>query len=94
MEFRPDGSVLAQTALSMSRLSHEEPSRDAAETTRLVRLTLGGDSAAFEQIILRYQTRVMNLAARSNIALGIGSEHFADACGLEPLASRPTAAMP
>jgi RNA polymerase sigma factor (sigma-70 family) len=64
MEFRPDGSVLAQTALSMSRLSHEELSGDAAETTRLVRLTLGGDSAAFEQIILRYQTRVMNLAAR------------------------------
>jgi RNA polymerase sigma factor (sigma-70 family) len=64
MEFRPDGSVLAETALSMSRLSHEEPAGDAAETTRLVRLTLGGDSAAFEQIILRYQTRVMNLAAR------------------------------
>jgi hypothetical protein len=33
----------------------------------------------------------MNLAARSNIALGIRSEHFADACGLEPLASRPAA---
>ena len=30
----------------------------------------------------------MNLAARSNVALGITSEHFADACGLEPLASR------
>ena len=26
----------------------------------------------------------MNLAARSNIALGITSEHFADACGLPP----------
>ena len=37
----------------------------------------------------------MNLAARSNIALGIPSEHFADACGLEPLASRSApAAMP
>ena len=37
----------------------------------------------------------MNLAARTNIALGISSEHFADACGLEPLASRPSpAAMP
>jgi RNA polymerase sigma-70 factor (ECF subfamily) len=64
MEFTPDGSVLAQTALSMSRLSHEELAGDAAETARLVRLTLGGDSSAFEQIILRYQTRVMNLAAR------------------------------
>ena len=26
--------------------------------------------------------------ARTNIALGIHSEEFADACGLEPLASR------
>jgi alkylhydroperoxidase family enzyme len=33
----------------------------------------------------------MNLAARSNIALGISSEHYADACGLAPLADRVTA---
>jgi RNA polymerase sigma-70 factor (ECF subfamily) len=48
----------------MSRLSQDELSGDAAETARLVRLTLGGDSTAFEQIILRYETRVMTLAAR------------------------------
>ena len=30
----------------------------------------------------------MNLMARTNIALGIHSEEFAEACGLEPLASR------
>jgi alkylhydroperoxidase family enzyme len=30
----------------------------------------------------------MNLAARSNVALGIPSEHFADSCGLQPIASR------
>jgi RNA polymerase sigma-70 factor (ECF subfamily) len=64
MEFRPAGSTLVQTALSMSRLSREELSGEAAEITRLVRLTLGGDSTAFEQIILRYETRVMNIAAR------------------------------
>ena len=64
MEFRPDGSVLVQTALSMSRLSHEELSCEAAEMANLVRRTLGGDSTAFEQIILRYETRVMTLAAR------------------------------
>ena len=64
MEFRPDGSVLVQTALSMSRLSQEELCREAAETTRLVRLALGGDSTAFEQIILRYETRVVTMAAR------------------------------
>ena len=64
MQFRPDGSVLVQTALSMSRVSQEELSGEAAEATRLVRLVLGGDSAAFEQIILRYETRVMTMAAR------------------------------
>lgn len=32
----------------------------------------------------------MNLAARSNVALGIRSEEFAAACGLPPLATRPT----
>jgi alkylhydroperoxidase family enzyme len=31
---------------------------------------------------------LMNATARSNVALGIRSEHFADACGLPPLASR------
>jgi alkylhydroperoxidase family enzyme len=34
----------------------------------------------------------MNLYSRSNVALGIGSEHFADSCGLPPLASRPARA--
>ena len=28
----------------------------------------------------------MNMMARTNIALGIHSEEFADACGMEPLA--------
>ena len=31
---------------------------------------------------------VMNMTARGNVALGIRSEHFAEACGLPPLASR------
>jgi len=34
----------------------------------------------------------MNMSARMNIALGIGSEQFADACGLAPLAERADAA--
>jgi alkylhydroperoxidase family enzyme len=34
----------------------------------------------------------MNMSARMNIALGIHSEHFADACGLPALAIRETAA--
>ena len=32
----------------------------------------------------------MNMSARMNIALGIHSEEFAAACGLPPLAERPT----
>jgi RNA polymerase sigma-70 factor (ECF subfamily) len=64
MEFRPDGSVLLDTPLSMSRVSREEAASAPQDITRLVQLTLGGDSAAFEQIILRYETRVMGMAAR------------------------------
>jgi RNA polymerase sigma-70 factor (ECF subfamily) len=64
MELRPDGSLFVHTALSMSSLAQEDLHRDAAEVTRIVRLVLGGDSAAFEQIILRYEARVMNVAAR------------------------------
>ena len=48
MELRPDGSLLVHAALSMSRVSQEALSAETAEVTRLVRLTLGGDSAAFE----------------------------------------------
>jgi AhpD family alkylhydroperoxidase len=33
----------------------------------------------------------MNMSARMNVALGIHSEQFADACGLPPLATRPAA---
>jgi AhpD family alkylhydroperoxidase len=33
----------------------------------------------------------MNMSARMNVVLGIRSEHFADSCGLPPLAQRPVA---
>jgi RNA polymerase sigma-70 factor, ECF subfamily len=59
-----DGSVLMQTALSMSQVSDEALPAETAEVARLVRLTLGGDATAFEQIIMRYESRVMTLAAR------------------------------
>jgi RNA polymerase sigma factor (sigma-70 family) len=64
MEFRSDSSLLVQTALSMSRVSDEALSPEAADIARVVRLVLAGDSAAFEQIIQRYETRVMAMAAR------------------------------
>jgi RNA polymerase sigma-70 factor (ECF subfamily) len=61
----PDGTVLMQTtALSMSQVSGETLPAEAAEVARCVRLTLKGDATAFEQIIMRYESRVMTLAAR------------------------------
>jgi RNA polymerase sigma-70 factor (ECF subfamily) len=64
MQPRPDGSLLVQTPLSMSRLGPEDVADDTAVVAKLVQLTLGGDTAAFEQIIRRYETRVMTLAVR------------------------------
>ena len=37
-------------------------------------------------IELNARVGLLNATARGNIALGIRSEHFADACGLPPLA--------
>jgi RNA polymerase sigma-70 factor (ECF subfamily) len=48
----------------MSRVSEEGLPPDAAEIAKVVRLVLGGDLAAFEQIIHRYETRIMTMAAR------------------------------
>ena len=55
-----NSSVLMQAALSFDDALPAE----SAEVSRLVRLTLGGDRAAFEQIIKRYESRVMTLAVR------------------------------
>jgi len=59
-----NSSVLIQTALSMSRVSDESPAAETADVSRLVRLTLRGDRTAFEQIIVRYESRIMTLAVR------------------------------
>jgi RNA polymerase sigma-70 factor (ECF subfamily) len=64
VELRPDSSLLAESALSMSRVSRDLVSAEAAEATRLVRAALAGDSAAFETLVLRHEARVMNIAAR------------------------------
>jgi AhpD family alkylhydroperoxidase len=40
-------------------------------------------------IELAARVAFMNMSARMNVALGIRSEQFADACGLPPLADRP-----
>jgi RNA polymerase sigma-70 factor (ECF subfamily) len=41
-----------------------ERSSDVAEVATLVQRTLGGDAAAFEQLILRYERRVFTLAMK------------------------------
>lgn len=64
MELRPDSSLLAESALSMSRVSRDLVSAEAPEATRLVRAALDGDAAAFEALVLRHEARVMNIAAR------------------------------
>jgi RNA polymerase sigma-70 factor (ECF subfamily) len=50
--------------LLMTRVSGEETAPEALEIETLVRRTLDGDCRAFEQIVLRYERRVMMLSAR------------------------------
>jgi RNA polymerase sigma-70 factor (ECF subfamily) len=50
--------------LLMSRLQEGQESPEAIEIEALVRRTLAGDSAAFEQIVARYERRVMTLSVR------------------------------
>jgi RNA polymerase sigma-70 factor (ECF subfamily) len=50
--------------LLMSRAPGDEPSPEAIEIETLVRRTLAGDTASFEQIVLRYERRVMTLCLR------------------------------
>ena len=50
--------------LLMSRAPGDEPSPEAIEIELLVRRTLAGDTASFEQIVRRYERRVMTLSLR------------------------------
>src|SRR4051794_36529877 len=50
--------------LLMSRLSGNDAVLDLAETACLVQRTIAGDTAAFEQIISRYERRILNLCIR------------------------------
>jgi alkylhydroperoxidase family enzyme len=69
--------------------------RTPPEVTDEMSAALLADLGADGLIELTAKVGFMNLAARSNVVLGIPSEHFADSCGLPPLASRPAgAAMP
>jgi len=52
------------SALSMSQVSGVEITPDSEDIARIVRLVLSGETAAFEQIISRYERRVMMIAMR------------------------------
>src|SRR5262245_30273864 len=51
-------------ALWMSRLRDTPHSVEIAEVASLVQRTLGGDAAAFEQLIIRHERRVFTLAMK------------------------------
>jgi RNA polymerase sigma-70 factor (ECF subfamily) len=54
---------MIRTAFFTSR-ADTEPAPETLEIAALVRQTLGGDSAAFEGVILRYERRVIRLATK------------------------------
>src|SRR5262245_34194777 len=59
------------SALSMSRTA-DTARTETAEIAAIVQRTLGGDAAAFEQLILRYERRVYSLSMKL-----LGSTHDA-----------------
>jgi RNA polymerase sigma-70 factor (ECF subfamily) len=48
----------------MSRVSDDHPTPEQTEMASLVRLAIGGDVAAFEGVIRRYERRVISIAAK------------------------------
>jgi RNA polymerase sigma-70 factor (ECF subfamily) len=65
MEFGPNGSSIKAASLWMSDFAEDQRrSAHASELAALVELAVTGDAAAFEQILLRTQKRVLNLAWR------------------------------
>jgi RNA polymerase sigma-70 factor (ECF subfamily) len=64
MQSRSDITGILETALSMAQVPEEPVLPEIAEVAALVQRTVAGDSAAFEQIVLRYERRVLTLAIR------------------------------
>ena len=64
----------------------EAASRTPPAVTDELSKALLDDLGAAALVELAARVAFMNMSARMNIALGIGSEQFADACGLPPLA--------
>ena len=58
-------AAISKSALLMSRVRETDNSvAENVEVSSLVRRTLGGDTAAFEQLIIRYERRVFTLALK------------------------------
>lgn len=76
-------SALERRVLEYAEAMCATPPEVTDELSGVLLEALGADGL----IELTARIGYMNLAARANVALGIPSEHFADACGLEPLAS-------
>ena len=65
-------AAISQSALLMSRMSDTDASVESVQVPSLVQRTLRGDTAAFEQLIVRYERRVFTLAMKL-----LGSTHDA-----------------
>ncbi|MBB2923155.1 carboxymuconolactone decarboxylase family protein [Cellulomonas cellasea] len=64
----------------------EAASRTPPAVTDALSDALLADLGPAALVELAARVAFMNMSARMNLALGIGSEHFSDACGLPPLA--------
>ena len=84
-------TALERRVMEYAEAMCQTPPAVTDEMSAALLADLGADGL----IELTAKVGFMNLAARSNVALGITSEHFADSCGLPPIAARPGgAAMP
>ena len=66
--------------------------RTPVEVTDEMAAALLADLGPDGLLELTARVGLMNMTARGNIALGIRSEHYAEACGLPPMAVRPDVA--
>ena len=64
MEQGPHSTAFIHPGVWMSRLRETQNPAAIAEVAILVQRTLGGDTAAFEQLIMRYERRVFTLAMK------------------------------
>jgi len=64
MDYGAYCNTAARTALLMARASHPHVPSDVSEIACLVQRTLGGDTDAFEEIIIRYERRIFGFAMK------------------------------